>query len=445
MPESTQPPTSLQLPGTWVESLASLLSNLRRLVDAIRGQERRWACVVEFQVVPGYLQLQGYPDGALLCEVASDANLPAGHSLSAADQLRLKDFGWRGPDAYSPNWYIGINREEGDRFQGLPELVRATAVEIYHVPTDSDLEIRTFEAGGGQGSGMSDNQPMRLDPFKEPTPRPASRTKPLAAPKERSLMVVGDHGRIRIVDDKGHGLIAADSAEELVRTAAELDESPLVLARGSNLTLLISSADRARILDALRPCDQLAEQLDKMMDDQTDGLIWLSALRTGNKIDGQPWGWLRREDQWGSEYCLLPAGRGVELARFDAWMSASMTGANISYGLRHWGHQAVIWVDNDPDPDHLTPYFELESIDGLLEEVFYWEDPLCPTCESESASGWEIGFWVSPVFPEKAIGRAMTNVWVPCEQHRGRVDLEVNADRWRWSRGLWHLVGPADP
>jgi hypothetical protein len=250
---------------------------------------------------------------------------------------------------------------------------------------------------------------------------------------------------VRALTSSGKLLAEASDAAALVASVQEMDESPLMVAPGSALTLLLPRSDRAIILAALEPTDaltgELNEKLEKLI--EVEAFTDIPPISTRNRIDGQRWGWLPLVDAWGADattrpYGIFPIGKAIELAHFNAWMSASMTGAFITSALRHVGHHAALSVDNDPDPDTATPYYEVEDFDDLLSGVLYWEeDPLCPVCDE---SGWEFDVSVDPIFTDLAVGRALTQLWVPCSDHKsGKVRLEAAGHRWRWVHHRWEL------
>jgi len=407
------------------------------------GHDKRWAFVIDFTDRVGYVQFLGRPDGSLQCECQSNLNRPSDLQLNAGDEEQLLQLGWQRPEPpQCPNWYNIASSVDGTALGVSAVRAVSTLTTVFRATETDDLNVKLISYFD---SGDAVRIPALQSTDKERSPSGVATRPSRSAPKQRSITIARSEGRLRALTSSGKILAEASDATALVVSAQEMDESPLVLARGSALTLLLPRAERAIIMEALEPDDSLADELfgklEELMEDEA--FIDLSPISARNRIDDQRWGWVPLVDTWGASaetrlFGIYPIGKASELARFSAWMSASMTGAVISSGLRHRGPHAVVWVDNDPDPDTATAYYEVENFDDLLWEVLSWEDPLCPVCDEDDASGWELDLSVGPTFLDLALGRALTRVWVPCPKHESRkVRLEAAGCTWRWARHRW--------
>lgn len=245
--------------------------------------------------------------------------------------------------------------------------------------------------------------------------------------------------------------VTAEHLASLYEIVSSIDElsnwkptaSPLVLAEGSSLDLMVSNDDRVALLEAIRPTEELSEALDEILEDLLSDLSLqeVHPIDMGNRIDGQPWGWLPMgADPRRFSLAPLPL-EGESLVDFSAWMEASMTGEVASSGIRHQGTTAVAWFISDTQTSYLDVAYEVEDWDELLPWGLWWEgDPLCPACEEEHYSGWAVEVSVDPRFSPTMIGRALSKVWAPCNDHgKDRVSLEADGQNWHWEKDQWVL------
>ena len=90
-------------------------------------------------------------------------------------------------------------------------------------------------------------------------------------------------------------------------------------------------------------------------------------MDTGLRINDEAWGWLALDEAY-THFGIIPMTYDPtkDLATFGAWMSGSMTGAVMSWGLRRCGTSAVIWYaadESDQGSSNAEPIYEVEDKD----------------------------------------------------------------------------------
>ena len=258
----------------------------------------------------------------------------------------------------------------------------------------------------------------------------------------RSLTFSRSAGGLRIVE--GETLIlAAPTSKALIEMAFALGTSnPLAVDKGESFDFLLTDADKAPLLDAMEPSESL---VDWLYEHGIEDVVPISEplLDSGNRIDGSAWGWYLTESGW----IFAPLGEPEVLASADAWMSASMTGAVLGTGIWCWGTTILYWRTDDSDTAEYRIEYGTSDWDVFVEDVcatLLGGDTICPVCEQQDASGWEVGVDVSPVIADSVVGAALANIWRPCSDHRGQaLALEAAGRKWSWSGASWAIS--ADP
>jgi hypothetical protein len=215
--------------------------------------------------------------------------------------------------------------------------------------------------------------------------------------------------------------------------------NPLALDNDVSLVLLLPYQERAKILENLTSSSGL---MDWLFDHNIEDVVPVSEplVDAGNRIDEQPWGWYWLSDQ--DRWLFAPLTKGQYQAGARAWMSASMTGAVIETGICCWGTVCLCWHTDDSDQSDYAIRHDVQDWDNLLLEVcsslLDGLDPICPTCDEEDPSGWEVSVSASPIFSNSVVGDALTSVWQPCNFHLNKSVILEAADRlWRWDGDSW--------
>ncbi len=79
----------------------------------------------------------------------------------------------------------------------------------------------------------------------------------------------------------------------------------------------------------------------------------------------------------------------------------------------------------------------VEAFSGFLDGI-----SICPACEE--SEDWGVRIDADPMFVESLVGQAMSEIYVPCDKHRGgTADLvvhDVAGLDWRWTGSTWASV-----
>lgn len=136
--------------------------------------------------------------------------------------------------------------------------------------------------------------------------------------------------------------------------------SVLTVANGEGVTVRAELPELRAILAALQPDDESVEEFEAEVDEIGDRIHEFSAMGSV-QINGEEWGWLRDDQGWKP----TPKGEGREIASMSAWMSASMTGAFLTAGIRAWDNgTAMLWFDDDesnPEGDRIELTYQVEN------------------------------------------------------------------------------------
>ncbi len=277
---------------------------------------------------------------------------------------------------------------------------------------------------------------MRLDPYESHgAAREPRRAEEPGGPRPRvprRVVLRSSVGGVALVLDE-EVVAEAREVEELVEVTRQLgDSDAFALGRGDAAELEPGIA-RAPVLAALRPSDELAEELYEEWGSGEIGDASLDepSIAAGNTLNGEPWAWTRiTNDSWrptpnDEGWALVPAGPGRELARFDAWQAESMSGGIYTAGVRRWTNDAAVcWHRADEDGLVWSAvHYDLADWWRLLAATAkHWcgrdGEPSCPTCQSEA--GWEVTVTVDQgLLGAEVIARLTDLLWRPCPKHSG--------------------------
>jgi len=124
-----------------------------------------------------------------------------------------------------------------------------------------------------------------------------------------------------------------------------------------------------------------------------------------------------------------------------------MTGAELGTGIWCWGTTVLYWRTDDSDTADYRIQYGTTDGDVFVDDVcgsLLGGDTLCPVCEQQDTSGWEVSVEASPVFADSVVGSALVYIWQPCSDHRGQaLALEAAGRKWSWSGVSWEIS--ADP
>jgi hypothetical protein len=238
-------------------------------------------------------------------------------------------------------------------------------------------------------------------------------------------------------------ILSAPTPSALTEKSKSMNPNPLRLDKDMSISFLVPEPERSALLGAIEPSESLSDWLyDNDVEDVVPVLEPL--LDSGNCIDGNPWGWYAS----GAGWIFAPLSEAECPASAGALMSASMAGAVIWTGIWCWGTTVLYWrTDDTGTPDYSIQY-GTTNWDSLLDDVcgsLFDGDPICPTCEDEDPSGWEISVDASAMFADSVTGSALTSIWQPCEEHRGQESVLEAADRrWTWIGDTWKLSVHSD-
>jgi hypothetical protein len=263
-------------------------------------------------------------------------------------------------------------------------------------------------------------------------------------PSAVEVAVVRDRSGVRLSVGDRVVAIGTDMVT-LVAAAHELGESdPLKLAAGASLRLELMRPDAAALLTSIRhkDTDVLWERRADMYDSEWD----IPAVDIGNSVNGLPWGWFLL-DQGGDQWQLIPVGPSEAIldavVGFDG---AGMVGGSIDIGILRWGDLAAIsWRDAEGSSPSMSLSYEIDDWNTLFLEAFagFLDGiSICPACEE--SEDWGVRIDADPMFAESLIGQAMSEIYVPCDMHRGETaDLvvhDVAGLDWRWTGSTWASV-----
>lgn len=216
--------------------------------------------------------------------------------------------------------------------------------------------------------------------------------------------------------------------------ATEIPASPR-----TRLIVTGSPIERAKVLSALHPSDELDESLAGLDEDANSmNLDWEKVeVGPGLLVRDEPWAWLLADAEWK----VVPRGfrdSETDVVRLSDWMSASMTGMVVDGGCVRCDPIALSWFWNDIDgllwlsvdyapgtPDELaTDFFDMALGDyGTL-------------CFVDEAEGWETDLTVGDGVSDEVFGAGLTRLRGPCADH-DRPDLEerleMGGSDWRWN------------
>jgi hypothetical protein len=257
------------------------------------------------------------------------------------------------------------------------------------------------------------------------------------APTPRSVTFALSDGEFRVVEADDL-IVNAPTSLALIEKSRAMDPNPLRLDKDMSVSLLVPDLDRAALLGAIDPSESL---LDWLYENGIEDVVPISEplLDSGNQIDGMPWGWYPS----GSGWIFAPLSDADCPASADAWMSASMTGAVIGTGIWCWGTTVLYWRTDDTDSSDYRIQYGTTDWDSLLNDVcgsLLDGGDICPSCEEEDPSGWEVTVDVSAIFADSVIGKALAFIWRPCQEHSDQEPVLEAADRrWIWTAGRWSL------
>lgn len=253
-----------------------------------------------------------------------------------------------------------------------------------------------------------------------------------------------------ITAEDGSGLVAVAGPDgettmiapvEDLRGVLAAQRSPVLnVSEGQSVIITAELSTTCRLLHALSPDPELEDALELALDDSGDRIHELEAFGSV-RINGDEWGWLKDYRGWKP----APKGDGSEVARMSAWMSASMTGAALSAGIRAWPNgTAMVWFDDDdsnPEGDSVQMEYAVEDWDELAVRLggFFrsWYDEICPYCEE----GWEIDGSFDERFGVDALRQIVSLTWRPCEDHIVNTtedEVEFAGRWWAWDGEGWH-------
>jgi hypothetical protein len=276
---------------------------------------------------------------------------------------------------------------------------------------------------------------------------------------DRNLWIVRKHEVVEVcvgspIDRIVHGTSALRIVEQLSDLAPEFS---LRLSRGAGVHFEHETTNvRPLILASLEPDAHLQDELyERYEADRTAcSFSEVGPIDTGNDIDGSRWGWIPTDDDQ-VHFALVPGkGNKQGLASLRAWMSESVTGTVICWGMCLFETVATIWHEADesePGTSYIRPiYNTLAHGDLLLNVVEDWNadyGAMCPVCNQDERCdmyGWDVDLLADPnVFSESDVGAALGQVWHPCIKHRRRRLIQLrNAGRnWIWANRRWEADG----
>lgn len=277
---------------------------------------------------------------------------------------------------------------------------------------------------------------------------------------DRNVWILRNHEVVEVcvgspIDRIVHGTSALRVVEQVPERATEIS---LRLSRGSGVHFEHETANvRPLILASLEPDADLQDELYERYEEARRACSFseVGPIDTGNEVDGSSWGWIPTDDDQ-VHFALVPAiGTKRGLASFRAWMSESMTGAVMLWGLWLFDETvATIWHEANKcelGTSYMRPIHNtLPPRDLLLKVVEGWKTDygaMCPVCNQNEDSdmyGWNVNLLANPnVFSESDLRAALGLVWHPCTKHRRRTQIQLsNAGRnWIWIDRRWENNG----
>ena len=409
--------------------IADLECGLEDQLDQLPSRSVPWALIIGVEGSHRYVQFLGRPDGSLVVETTSNAYLSPDQQLDDEAAGVLRDLGWKEPEPEGRlNWSVIVAGEEAVRHEARRAI--STLRTAIGVDEDRRLFIDLMASPTGDTVRTTSPSDSGLVAGTE-----AAGDSPVA----HHITISRSGGRIRVVED-GVLIWSEASVDGLIEAVSLVKDDPLLLVEGSSIVILLPPSDEKRLLEALCPDDRILDALVEEFGDQsyTDTSDEFRALDKGILINGVPWGWVpTRSPEW--DYItprLLPIGKTRTLASAGAWMSASMTGAVLTSGLRQVENSAYSWSDLDGER-YWDVIYDVSDWDALLSDAIGsgFEVTLCPACENDDPSGWEVSVDVESCFADGVVGAALCNLWQPCEEHLGVpcTLIGVAGRDWKWS------------
>lgn len=231
-----------------------------------------------------------------------------------------------------------------------------------------------------------------------------------------------------------------------------VEENPLLLRGGEQITFDIDPDVRNRVLGTLEAVDELRDRIQvSLEEDGIEGAEESDPVDVGVMVDGEAWGWLMVLGGVSGNDEPLPGGLvpmdfwlGSEcVASAGAWMSASMTGIVIRCEC-HYHHQAGIalhwrWDDIDGYQDVEFEYglTETEAVSRSFTSPL--DEAVCPGCDT----GWEIDAGAYVPVPIDKVAEAVSSIWQPCDDHKSDALEVYSASRhWIWAGDRWVANDP---
>lgn len=247
-------------------------------------------------------------------------------------------------------------------------------------------------------------------------------------------------------------LVVVERDSKVVASLAAVDvgepegRAMFELANGDELTVSLDRDLARAVLERVRPSPETQDSLNSKFEDVLDSGGFYEAVAVGDLIiDGEPWGWLPDADHH-AEWRPIPHSEEGAPFTFSAWMSKSMTGADMEAGIRAWGERAaIVYIVPDlggaSDRVAMLRYL-VDDWDVLADETLKGLDryfnPYCPLDDD----GWEVEGHFASCCTTVGVGKALTHIWQPCEKHltlcrSGDEVLEFGGQRWRWEQPHW--------
>ena len=422
---------------------ANLLHQLRSQIDS----NHYWIMIVGDAAGSTYMQFLTRPDRSLVAEFNVEYGLETGAELIRDRESQLRQNGWSEPAPPDhPNWYMSASAISG--IEALTQRAIEALQQVLMIPDDDEVLLElvstTWEPARKSTSSTSESDDS-VSLAVRPTCLPYKSRK-------QALTIERKDGQIRVLTQSGRTLFVADAAKHLIEKATKgRRKGPFDLAKGSVLTLNVSSADRAQVLAALRPAADVAHTLAETYEDLRDENTFTDLPPTGtnNRIDGEPWGWMPHTESL-EQFGIVPMTMGTtDLATFSAWMSGSMTGAVMTWGARLHGATALIWYsadESEPGTSYMKPLYEITEksvlLDWIVEDWIGNVGSGCPACvevgNHPQLEGWVLDLWATDLFSESEVGQALAQVWTPCDEHRSQECEIRNAESdWHWVSDRW--------
>jgi hypothetical protein len=275
------------------------------------------------------------------------------------------------------------------------------------------------------------------------------------------ISVTSYGGQVRL--SVGDRIVAAGADISMLVEAANAlgDSDPLLLRASASLRLDLPRAEKAMVLEAVWEHSTLTDELwerDAELDDNYGRTEARPAIETGILVDGQPWGWLFlvSEDSIPPDidgrWQLIPAGPSETILTAGASFWGNMvSGPYKDIGIRRWSDLAAVsWYEVDEGPTSMWVDYEVEDWDKLFLDAFsdFFDvrhgpaGAFCPACEGTNY--WTAYINADPMFSDELVGRAMTEIYSPCAEHKDASRYsdvvfveQVAGHDWRWTGSSW--------